>query len=68
MTYVLLTTDSIISFLFTADAVQKIKVENTVDQHVLKVEMKTEVEEDRDQFGNQVSVSSLSFVIFFYQK
>jgi hypothetical protein len=35
-----------VSFLFTAGTVQKIKSENTVDLHVLKVEIKTEVEED----------------------
>jgi hypothetical protein len=36
----------IASFLLTANSVQKIKTENTLDQHVLKVDIKTEVEED----------------------
>jgi hypothetical protein len=35
-------------------------VEKILDQHVLKVEIKTEVEENRDQMENQVSVSSSS--------
>jgi hypothetical protein len=51
---------SIVLFLFTADTVQKIKVEKILDQHVLKVEIKTEVEEDRDQLKNQVNFSSSS--------
>jgi hypothetical protein len=45
-----------ILILVTTDTVQKMKMENTVDQHVLKVEIKTEVEELRDQLENQVSV------------
>jgi hypothetical protein len=48
-----------VSFCCT-DTSQKIKTENTLDQHVLKVEVKTEVEEDRDQLEHQVSVSSSS--------
>jgi hypothetical protein len=43
----------IASFLLTANTDQKIKLETTLDQHVLKVEIKTEVE-DRDHLKNQV--------------
>jgi hypothetical protein len=41
--------------LCTEEAVQRVKCEKTAEQAVLKVEVKTEVEEDRDQLEHEVS-------------
>jgi hypothetical protein len=38
----------------TEEAVQRVKCEKTAEQAVLKVEVKTEVEEDRDQSQHEV--------------
>jgi hypothetical protein len=45
--------------LFTEEAVQRVKCEKTAEQAVLKVEVKTEVEEDRDQLEHEVRDSNL---------
>jgi hypothetical protein len=43
-------------FLCIEEAVQRVKCEKTAEQAVLKVEVKTEVDEDRDQLEHEVSV------------
>jgi hypothetical protein len=42
--------------LFTEEAVQRVKREKTAEEAVLKVEVKTEVEEDKDQLEHEVRV------------
>jgi hypothetical protein len=49
--------------VFTEEAVQRVKCEKTAEQAVLKVEVKTEVEEDRDQLEHEVS---FCFVLCFF--
>jgi hypothetical protein len=44
-------------FVCTEEAVQRVKCEKTAEQAVLKVEVKTEVEEDRNQLEHEVRVS-----------
>jgi hypothetical protein len=44
------------SFLFTEETVERVKCEKTAEQAVWKVEVKTEVEEDRDQLDHEVRV------------
>jgi hypothetical protein len=43
----------------TEEAVQRVKCEKTAEQAVLKVEVKTEIEEDRDQLEHEVRNSNL---------
>jgi hypothetical protein len=54
------------TFLFTEEAVQRVKCEKNAEQAVLKVEVKTEVEEDRDQTSEnkvRITVLILPFVM-----
>jgi hypothetical protein len=48
-------------FLCTEEAVQRVKCEKTAEQAVLKVEVKTEIEEDRDPFEHKVRDSFFYF-------
>jgi hypothetical protein len=52
----------------TEEAVQRVKCEKTAEQAVLKVEVKTEVEEDRDQLEHEVRVSFFFILLCFVRK
>jgi predicted RNA-binding protein Jag len=52
------------TFLCTEKAVQRVKCEKTAEQAVLKVEVKTEVEEDSDKLEKKVSFFFKKIVAF----